>query len=160
MTRTPRTFGQVTEDSLTQVGAPEPAVVEDQTNKPRPGRKPAGDHPAQLNVRLAEESMQLLNKAFAIESVEPNGATSIGGWVGDAIETYAKLSPARRAQLARSLPTGGGDMKVRAYRIPDAVWDRLDAAVVEDRKTGRRSGRSSFAQEAIGVALQRFHSEG
>lgn len=158
MTRTPRTFGQVTEDSLEQVGAPEPAQVEDQTQRPRPGPKAAGDHPVQLNVRLDPSTYDLLNRAYLKDYDTPGGATSLGAWVGDAIEKHAALTPARRAQSSRNLPAQESP-KPRAFRIPDAVWSRLDAACAGDRKAGRRSGRSSFAQEAIGVALQKFQAQ-
>ena len=162
-TTTPRrTFGEAASEAMTAVTPPPQPELEPVPPRAAPA---VADWPKQLNLRLSEEGYALIKAAYVADGVDhADGApTSFVDWISTAIDEHARRTPQRRAQLAKELQretVSRQDSKVRSFRIADVVWERIDAACVQERKAGLRAhGRTSFGQEAVAVAVQQVKNK-
>jgi len=85
----------------------------------------------------------------------PAGPEFFVDWFRAALESYAARTPAERAELAAGLPQVESSRGYNTmYPLPAELLEQITGAIREDRQqAGRPSSRSSFAREALLVAV-------
>lgn len=74
------------------------------------------------------------------------------GWLQRVIEQHIERGPVVRAAAGVEQPARrrGGQRLTRTYPLRDELVERMDDAIVDDRRElGRALGRSSFVHEAV-----------
>lgn len=78
------------------------------------------------------------------------------GWLHRVIELHIERGPADRAAAGVEPPARrqGGQGLTRTYPLVDDLVERMDDAIVDDRRElGRALGRSSFVHEAVSLGI-------
>lgn len=87
------------------------------------------------------------------------------GWLHRVIELHIERGPSGREAAGVEQPSRrrGGQGLTRTYPLSDDLVERLDDAIIDDRRElGRALGRSSFVHEAVtlGIAAAVSRREG
>lgn len=93
--------------------------------------------------------------AYLADWSRGGNASTFAEWVAGALEEHADRTPAERARLARDLGDGVTGGSTRSFVVPEAVSARVRGAISKDNSHGRWPSASSWAGDAIAVAVDR-----
>ncbi len=134
---------------------PEPAPT-----TPRRRATPAPQARTETTTRtglyFAEQVFQDAKSAYLVDlDTQPDPATSFARWIGQVIDRHNRLTPERRAQVAKTVgeePKGGNGFS-RSFMIPVGTVADMDEAIKRDRKSERYVSASQYATEAVRAAI-------
>lgn len=105
-----------------------------------------------LGVYMHSRTFDLARSAYLADlDTLPDGPESLGAWIDWAIVTHADLTPDRRAALAGLLDPETRDVRgrSRSFVVSATAVEKMTAAVIADRQSGRILSRGEFVSEAI-----------
>ena len=160
-----RSLRERDQDAITAAEAEEPApVLEDPEPAPvtRPKRRttPVPQVRTETTTRIGlyfqEQVFQDAKSAYLVDlDSQPDPATSFARWVGQVLDRHNRLTPERRAQVAKTLgeePKGGNGFS-RSFMIPASTVADMDEAIKQDRKAERFVSASQYATEAVKASI-------
>lgn len=102
-------------------------------------------------------TFQEAKSAYMVDlDLSPDAPNVFAAWIGRTIEKHAQHSPERRAKIVAALPAEPkeGVGVSRSFELYDSVIGKMDAAIVEDRRTlSIMDNRTGFVSAAVRAAI-------
>ncbi len=154
------------QDAITETEEEQPAPVLEQPVTAAPASAPKSrvtpspqvrtETTTRIGLYLQEQVFQDAKSAYLVDlDSQPDPATSFARWVGQVLDRHNRLTPERRAQVAKTLgeePKGGSGFS-RSFMIPASTVTDMDEAIKQDRKSERYVSASQYASEAVRASI-------